>query len=760
MVKRKVSCLPCRLKKVKCDGEKPCQRCQARQVSCAYQKPKIVGRPPKNAVVNKLVLSRLATDPSITSTVCSSTACKEFIFENISMTPLIASTRYLYGSNNYNLDYFINNLFSLYFSEATSLGNFIKGTKKEQQVCKVAYTSTPKVKVSDLDYTLSFFISDTCNILMRRTSRLKLSFYEDLSFSTVALIHDYSEVFFDTPVDNSLVMNPLNSLSPQHAVRLIENFFAIHHYSFILNKTLLLQSFWTDTADPLLLSVIYGTTIFMSQLLDGKPLELWDALNGKKRNPFLNYAHILLSKVSAEVTPSRYQAVVLLALFEVMFGFPKKGTALFGVSFLIAARLGILDNTMPQGLTEIEKELLLSTFWSAFQCTMRGSVEMEDIPRAALSVQLHSYPPVNMRLSKSYQFDVENNNPRLYRTYNYIVETLFVSSVVSRVSCEIMLALPQEYRTKTSGTPDFIKKHLEIKSAPNTVPKLVETQNNIKRILDNFGSFIEQNSSSVSTLQKYTLEIVRLFFKICLEFLGESILEPKSKKFPFSVHRGRIPAPLDLTDVSNILAIQKALPDAFLLIDKTSIHLNDPQNFALQPDFLPRGIIISGLDAAAQVLMYSYRLEQTHATRQHLELAEEILSSPIIRLNWESAGVVKADITNFLATYPSMLFDHYFENKSNSSTDHTDISSNAILSSLDSLCNPNDYLTSFVQQNQAFDYIPTVSLDPWLMQGMDCLQEVNQVVEQTSSNLPTCDQNQEETILSEQELNTILTSLL
>jgi hypothetical protein len=376
MAKRKVSCLPCRIKKVKCDGEKPCNRCEMRQTSCVYQKPGAVGRPPKNAVVNKLVLSRMGQSSTQCDPKVSTSFCREFIFENISLTPVLTNVRYIDDNKKHGLDHYINTLFSTYFSNNTSLDRFINEKRNDQVIKYTDYaTVTPKVKIFDLTHYFTWMGADIANILMRRVSKLKLSYYTDLEFTTTALAYDRTTSFFETPAEDSLVINPLNSLPPQQAIRLIECFFCIHPYSILLNKTMLLQSYWTDTADPLLLSVVYGTTIFKSQLLDGKPLELWDALNKKKRNPFLDYSHVLLSKATTEATPSRYQAVVLLALFEVTFGFPKRGMALFGLSYMLAARLGLLDNTLAPGLNPVEKELLLVTFWSAFECTIRGCVE-------------------------------------------------------------------------------------------------------------------------------------------------------------------------------------------------------------------------------------------------------------------------------------------------------------------------------------------------------------------------------------------------
>ncbi|KAI8637433.1 hypothetical protein BD408DRAFT_424558 [Parasitella parasitica] len=656
MVKRKVSCLPCRIKKVKCDGERPCNRCEARQTACVYQKPGAVGRPPKNAVVNKLVLSRIASNISDDKEAHNaSNFCREFIFENISMMPLLTPMRYLYDSPEHGLDHYINTLFSTYFAKNTSLDQFIQERRSSNAIIKHGdYASlSSKVKIFDLTDYFSWMSADMASILMKRVSNLKLTYYTDLDFSRTALAYDFTTTFFETPSDYSLVINPLNSLPPQQAVRLIECFFCIHPFSNLLSKTMLLQSYWTDTADPLLLSVVYGTTIFKSQLLDGKPLELWDALNKKKRNPFLDYAHLLLSKASAETTPSKYQAVVLLALFEVTFGFPKRGMSLFGLSYMLAARLGLFDNTLPAGLNSVEKELLLNTFWAAFETTIRGCVELEQIPRAALAYHEHPYPPPNTKLSKAYQYDIENKNPRLLKWYFYLIETFYIKSVVARVSCKLILQLPHASDPELPKAPSYILQQINpnlFAPYPKNRPGIEER---ITEVLEDFHDFIQKNRKDWSPLQAYTIELFYLFYRISLYFVRDSVLKPDGKRNPFSIYERYTPTELDLTNVENVLRVHKAVPESIELIQKTFAHLSSPINYYDQTDFLPRGIIVSAVDAAAQVLMYAYRLEASDAIRQHIDMAEAILSIPIIWGDWATCDILKTVIHKFLHANPA-----------------------------------------------------------------------------------------------------------
>lgn len=365
---RKVSCQPCRSKKVKCDGNKPCARCSAKGVECTFAKPGSVGRPPKNAVVNKLVLTRGNENPK------KWTMCKEFIFEHISCPNLPSDADFLYCGRGIGLKFYLDDIFTTYFGAHNAAAQKLALVTSRN---KVLQTIAGTFKLYDLKQSFTWDTADIVNVMIRRFSNIKLESYNESEFLQWALVIDHSEDFFTSTPDNHAMINPLNSLPPQQALRLIESFFLIHPYSHLINKTLLLQSYWTDTADPLLLSVIYGTTIYMSRLLEGNPLSLWETLICKSlRNPFLEYAHYLLSKSSAEISVIRYQALIILALFEVTFGYAKRGVSLFALAHIMATKLGVFqtDNIM-RSMTAVERETLLWTFWGGFNCTVRGCIE-------------------------------------------------------------------------------------------------------------------------------------------------------------------------------------------------------------------------------------------------------------------------------------------------------------------------------------------------------------------------------------------------
>lgn len=268
---------------------------------------------------------------------------------------------------------------------------------------------------------------------------------------------------------------------------------------------------------------------------------------------------------------------------------------------------------------------------------------MEQIPRQALARHQYPYPPANMKLSKSYQYDIENNNTRPFKTYYYLVETFYIKAVVSKFSCKLILQLPQ-HNNNTTAT---FTSHNEM--PPSS--KGINTKASIDAVLQEFKEFNETNHHIFSLLQDYTLEMYRLFYTICLGFKRTS-LDSKS----FTLHRHHIPKLLDLTDVDNILAINHVLPDAITVIQRTFVYLSDPSCLHQENCmFLPRGIIVSSIDASVQVLMYAYRLEQNEQARYYLDMALTLLGVDIIWGDWGTAVLLKRVIQEFLFQNPPMV---------------------------------------------------------------------------------------------------------
>lgn len=278
---------------------------------------------------------------------------------------------------------------------------------------------------------------------------------------------------------------------------------------------------------------------------------------------------------------------------------------------------------------------------------------MEEIPRVALARHEHPYPPPNIKLSKSYQYDVENNNPRLFKWYFYLIETFYIKSVISRISSKIILQLPHASAPGIPKAPPPIQKHFK----PDLFIPLPKAQSNLEegidQILNEFYEFNQTCRKDWSPLQAYTLDLFYLFFRINMNFVRDSARNPYAKIHSFSLYRQHTPEELDLTDVDNVLRIHKSIPQSIELIERTHAHLSNPINYYEQTDFLPRGIIVSSVDSAAQVLMYAYRLEESDIIRQYIVMAEGIFTIPIIWGNWETSEILRNVLHNFLEEHPA-----------------------------------------------------------------------------------------------------------
>lgn len=351
---KKISCSSCRSRKLKCDGYKPCKRCQSKNIDCIYTKPGQVGRPPKKALVNKFV-----------HTHTNSAACREFVFEHTNPIPRQIKDSTMQGFGHY-LKYIYTHRFL-----------FKPAVKEYRQI--MVHKEDYQTKIEDITHFFVSMSSDMSIILMHHLSALRLPNAHYTEYISLMISRDPTTAFFDSNTHQPVLSNPINSLPSHQALCLIDTFFHIHPHSFMLSKSELLKSYWSDTTDPLLLSVIYGSTLFMSRIIDGQSINLFETHNLEIRNPFLDYAHQLLSQLPEEVTVSRYQAVVLLGMFEAMYGYSKKGVSLFILSYIMVEKLGLFDPSVSQ--TPLQKELLGITFWSVFQCTARGYVERKEISR-------------------------------------------------------------------------------------------------------------------------------------------------------------------------------------------------------------------------------------------------------------------------------------------------------------------------------------------------------------------------------------------
>lgn len=444
---RKISCLPCRTKKAKCDGGIPhCNRCirNSRENKCIYPKPRTFGRPPKNAVFHK----NQDTVPPTRSPIATSTStptndnsiCREFIFENQydikkntrklsiqeqqqEQQQLIISTAkkspQLMKFAEQILD--IERIFSLYIARGSALREKLSD-----------FDLNPTLKLKTLHQHFTWLTSSMINITIKRSCQfIEMNSHYDPEITLTAFMREEDvNIFFfnlsscDSGNNNSSVTtnngsssngsntnkshnnknynttitntqqqqsSPLDSIPTDQAIQLIDYFFQLHPYCILLNKTKVLQGYWNDSIEPLLLCTIYGITIYTcQQALKGKAFVLWTI----NRNPFLNYAYILLEKFflkrdqyqphNSPSTLGNYQATVMLGIFETLFGFSKHGMTIISLSYMMASDLGVFSNNQDEKkrandklskMDPIDRELLINTYWAALRATAYGCIE-------------------------------------------------------------------------------------------------------------------------------------------------------------------------------------------------------------------------------------------------------------------------------------------------------------------------------------------------------------------------------------------------
>lgn len=318
---------------------------------------------------------------------------------------------------------------------------------------------------------------------------------------------------------------------------------------------------------------------------------------------------------------------------------------------------------------------------------------MEQIPRIALAHHIHPLPPINSKVSKSCQYDIDNDHPKQLQTYNYLIETFYIKAVISRISCQLILQLPTKSNLPAETMPFFEDKAKEQDNS--------DIEAGIEKVLQEFKYFNQNNKSSFSPLQDYTLELYRLFYTICLRFKRTSL-----RTLNFSLHQRHLPGMLDLTDVNNVISLHRVLPDAITAVQSTLDYLSDPSCLNEEKCFfLPRGIIVSALDAAAQVLMYSYKLEQSQDTRHYLDVILNVLGEDIIWGDWGTADILKRAIQDFLSQHPPSLEEI----------------PQSIFTSF-------DWMTSLIQPNNYLQYPFVVGNEPWA-------QDVNTVLLPQNNNI-------------------------
>ncbi|KAI8341966.1 hypothetical protein BC941DRAFT_510048 [Chlamydoabsidia padenii] len=629
-VKRKISCVSCRKRKVQCCGEHPCQRCINRKTpdECTYVKPGQAGRPPKNAVINKLVLNRTNKNENNNT----SNLCNQFIFETVGYVKPTNSV-FINNDSTKNLCYFINTLFNN--DDAIMQIAVVRVTK--------AIPFTPDIKLYNLLEIYSGATSEILNVMISRISALTLDNFYSIDAIAAAVFQYLAFRYFSEPPLFRHVGNPLTTLPSEHAVQLINMFFEVSPHSIILNKTLLLQGYWTDSMDPLMLCVVYGTTIYLSKSLEGRPMRIWEAVDDENRNVFLDYTYVLVQKSSSEVSLSKYQAMVLLGLFEVLFGHSKRGLSILGLAFVIGLNLGVSNGQFQSRTDDIQAELANVTFWSLVNSTTRGGVELGQVFHASKKTLSVGLPPPSLEQSKSYQFEQTNGATRHYESYDFLVESFYTHSVYCRYAILILLELP-EVRHNMFAPRTSIKalypRRIGYPKPDDVVPRLCN-------VIQDFDNFIEENKHTWTKQQSYTLEMVSALLDIHIVFIKDIGPVPDGSSYGNSAYDFLQESRLAPDDPMTLIRLQEALPKVYRLMDKTQEFLSNPSNYKNKSSLLPRGLIVSVLETAMETLLLKCISDPWDEITFNYLVSINNITQQDIWVEWTAIQTVEAKLKRF-----------------------------------------------------------------------------------------------------------------
>ncbi|KAI8063900.1 hypothetical protein BC940DRAFT_335627 [Gongronella butleri] len=629
--KRKASCAVCRSKKIKCDGQQPCGSCVKRgcQDECKVPARRPLGRPPTNAVVNKIIRHRPLNRQD-------STLIKDFIFENLMYTIPTASNHFLLNDRTLNLNHLIDTQLADAFGDAVT----------QLSVSRLSFAPNPfipDVKMYDLLETYTWTLTEVVNIFTSKISSMPMFAAEEYNFIAAAMYQDMCLKFLGEPLPGPLE-SPLSTLTTDEAVRLIECFFSISPQCLLLNKTLVLQAFWTDQADPILLAVIYGTTMYFSRLLEGKPVRLWEATSRTERNPFLDYAYVMLLRSSSEATFVKYQAVVLLGMFENTYGFPKRGMSLMALGHMLGNKLGIHNGSFQaDASSEVEAELANCCYWSSIRNTVRGSV---DVGHVAYWVSQESVPlpPMNIDQSVSYQMEKASGNLRIFKSYFYLVESYYACMVVCKFTYDLVTQFPDvKYNMLYPGN----QKSSDRRAAADL--PVDELLMRLATSLQHFAAFIAQHKHQWSTFQRYAIETAYHLLETHITLVRPFGQAPEGSSYANSIYDifasdttlYRAILNNDVVSATSasvaeyhvMPAIDLVVPNIYTLIDLLKNFIADEKHNVVAPP--PHSMMVTVMDTAINVLRLKHQRDPwDDKAMDTLIWLEQLTYAPIWK-NWE-----------------------------------------------------------------------------------------------------------------------------
>jgi hypothetical protein len=164
----------------------------------------------------------------------------------------------------------------------------------------------------------------------------------------------------------------------------------------------------------------------------------------------------------------------------------------------------------------------------------------------------------------------------------------------------------------------------------------------IADVLHEFRQEVNIVRSTWTDLQKFTIDSIILCYSICLASV-------RGDCHNFMLQRNELPSRFDLSQLDSVYLVNKLLPLATQLVDKVMDFFSKPQACYSNYAYAPMAMIITQLDCASQILMYSAMLDPHNLVlRDYLELVVMILSNGQYWKTWDAVDTVRKPISKFL----------------------------------------------------------------------------------------------------------------
>jgi hypothetical protein len=260
---------------------------------------------------------------------------------------------------------------------------------------------------------------------------------------------------------------------------------------------------------------------------------------------------------------------------------------------------------------------------------------------------------------------------RLLKVDNYLVETFYIASVLSRLTCRFLHILPysrsnesykkQGYKPTLSLTS--ISQNDEISPLGFNYP-CKDIRLGLHNVLADFKQFIDTTKETWSPLQEFNFELAHHLYSLALLFLKDEYRSESS----FRSYTEGAPDP-EYGENDYKTKVQTGLDICRLIVEKSLDFLETTSNYYDDPTFVPKRLLMSSLDISSQLFIYSMKTNPSDRTsRYQLNHILSILWRNDVWNEWSPVCAAARTIESFLKGKIPKETSHLFDYSSAASS--------------------------------------------------------------------------------------------